>query len=265
MHYLTVATCIKQEDDYIDDFIAFNKAVGVEHHIFFDRDGNNLTNKFKDRKDITVVKFPEPYTHQYSHEYAVKQFQGFSKWIAFIDCDQALFSPIHKDVRVVLQEFEKYAQLQPCWETFGNSFLEKKENGSVFERFTKRANSNAEINNHTQGIADISKVEPRTPHDPHRLMVKHGELSVDENHNVLQIGGTNEGTPHVNPHTQNKIFIPHYYTKSKEEWIKKNLKGRADIPGVKIPFEMYDSVNSFANEVDDFRLKDFWDKNVSKN
>ncbi len=254
MHYLTIATCIKSEDHYIDNFIKIHEKLGAEAFIFFDRDGDNLTDKFKGRDDITVVKWPEPLRHHESHAYVVKNFQGFSKWIAFIDCDQVLFSPTNEDVRITLQEYEQHAQVQVCWETFGSSGHLIKEPGSVYERFTRRARSDAGINNHTQSVADISRVQPIVPPDPHRLVPINGFPSVDENHK--DIGNT----PHISPHTQNKLCVFHYYTKSKEEWDFKNNKGRSDIPGSKIHYGIFDDCNSYCNEIEDTRVKDFWKK-----
>lgn len=254
MHYLTIATCIKGEDDYIDDYILIHQKLGCEHFIFLDRDGENLTNKFKGRSDITVIRYPEPHRHHESHGIIIKNFQGFSRWIAFLDCDQVLFSPINEDVRITLQEYERYAQLQPVWQSFGSNGHTKKTSGSVYERFTKRAKDDAGINNHTQGIADVSRCQPITPHDPHRVMVKPGEISVDENHRSVG------DTPHISPHSQNKIFVAHYITKSQEEWDYKNRKGRADIPGQKMPYDHFQQHNAYMNEIEDTRIKEFWEK-----
>jgi hypothetical protein len=257
MHYLTVSTCIKGEDDYIDDFIRIHKALGVEHLIFWDRNGENLTNRYKGRDDITVIRYPEPNRHHESHGILIKNFQNFSRWFALIDCDQVLFSPTHTDLKVALQEYEKYAQVQINWETFGDSGHLAKTEGSVYERFTKRARSDAGINNHTQGIIDASRCQPITPPDPHRALVKPGQISVDENHRDVGI------TPHVSPHTQNKLFVAHYITKSQEEWGFKNKKGRSDVPGEKMPYDHYADHNSHCNEVEDTRIKDFWEKNCT--
>lgn len=250
MKYLTIASCIKGEDDYIEDFIRFHWF--AEHFIFFDRDGENLTNKFKGRDNITVIRYPEPNTHHASHAAVVKNFQGFSRWIALIDCDQVLFSPTNDDVKVTLQEFEQYAQLQINWSSFGNNGHLTKTEGSVYERFIKCAALNHPTNNHTQGIIDVTRCRAIVPPDPHRVLVKPGQISVDENHR--NVGDT----PHISPPSQNKLFVAHYITKSKEEWDFKNQKGRSDIPGEKMPYSLYDQHNAYMNEVEDVRIRDFW-------
>lgn len=254
MHYLTISTCIKGEDDYIDDFISIHEKLGAEAFIFWDRDGENLTNKFKGRDNITVIRYPEPNTHHDSYGILIKNFKNFSRWFALLDCDQVLYSPTNEDIRKTLQEFEPYAQVQACWESFGNNGHLSKIEGSVYERFTKRARSDAGVNNHTQGVIDPTRCLPIRPKDPHRAMVKPGQISVDENHR--NIGDT----PHVFPHSQNKLFVAHYITKSKEEWDFKNKKGRSDIPGTQMPYNHYDDHNSYMNEVEDTRIRDFWTK-----
>jgi hypothetical protein len=254
MKYLTIATCIKMEDDYIDDFVLIHEKLGAEHFIFFDRDGDNLTNKFRGKDNITVVKYPEPNRHHHSHLHVINHFQGFSRWVAFIDCDQVLFSPINADVRVTLQEFERHAQVQPVWETFGDNHHLTKTEGSVYKRFTRRAKSDAGINNHTQGVADISRAARVVPPDPHRILVVPGQFSVDENHRDIGV------TPHIVPHTQNKLFVAHYISKSKEEWIYKNNKLRADT-GTRMDPSLFEGHQKFCNEVEDFRIKEFWENN----
>lgn len=250
MHYLTVATCIKGEDSYIDDFVRIHQKLGVDAFIFYDRDGDNLTDKFQSVPNITVIKFPEPQRHHESHLVTIRKFQGMSRWIAFIDCDQVLF-PTNLDLKATLKEFEPYAQLQPVWQTFGDGGQETRTEGSVYERFLRRARDEAGINNHTQGVADISKAKAVLPPDPHRIVVADGQVSVDENRR--NVGNT----PHISPHTQNKIFVAHYISKSREEWQIKNDKMRADT-GTRMDPQLFDSHKSFCNEVEDTRLRDFW-------
>lgn len=254
MKYLTIATCIKMEDDYIDDYILIHEKLGVEHFIFFDRDGDNLTNKYKGRDNITVIKYPEPARHHESHREVIRHFGLFSRWTALLDCDQVLFSPTHADLKVTLQEFEAYAQLQAVWETFGDSGHATKTEGSVYERFTRRAKSSAGINNHTQGIIDVRRCAAKVPPDPHRVLVNKGQVSVDENHRDIGV------TPHIDPHTQNKIFVAHYISKSREEWIHKNNKMRADT-GTRMDPTLFEAHQTFCNEVEDTRIKEFWEKN----
>lgn len=258
MYYLTVATCVKQEDDYIDDFITIHEKLGVESFIFYDRDGDNLTNKFKGKNNITVVKYPEPNRHHHSHAYTVQHFQGHSKWIAFIDVDQVLFSAENIDLKEALKKYEPYAQIQPVWETFGDSWKDNKEPGSIYERFIRRAKSEEQsMNCHTQAICDISKIKPIIPPDPHRLCPNPGEISVDEN--CKKIGDSNGTLSQLNPHTQNKLFVAHYIAKSKEEFITKNNKLRADT-GTRCDPKVFDLYRTYCNEVEDTRIKDFWEQ-----
>jgi len=256
MYYLTVATCIKQEDDYIDDFINIHEKLGVESFIFYDRDGDNLTNKFKDRKNIIVVKYPEPNRHHHSHAYTVQNFQGHSKWIAFIDCDQVLFAPGQTDLKVAMQKYESFAQVQPVWETFGCSLKDNREPGSVYERFIKRAKSDEQsMNCHTQSVCDISKMQPIIPPDPHRLCPKEGQISVNEK--CEKIGDHHKTLSQLNPHSQDYLFVAHYIAKSKEEFDIKNNKLRADT-GTRSDPATFNLYRTYCNDVEDTRIRDFW-------
>lgn len=254
MHYLTVATCIKGEDDYIDDFIMIHEKLGVESFIFFDRDDDNLTKKFQGRDNIHVVKYKEPLRHHEAHLHVVKHHGLHAKWIALIDCDQVLFPVQTKDLHVALREYEQYAQVQPVWHTFGSNGLKTKTDGSVYERFTRRAVDEEGINNHSQSIVQPTRIELVLAPDPHRQIPKRGEISVDEN--CKQVGDHNRTEALIIPHSQNKLFVAHYILKSREEYITKQNKNRADT-GTRMN-DLFDEQNRYCNAVEDTRIRDYW-------
>ena len=64
--------------------------------------------------------------------------------------------------------------------------------------------------------------------------------------------------PFNRPITQKKGFIAHYYTRAYNTWIKKCNKKRADTGGV-IDVNMF-NIDTVLNDVEDLRIKEFWEK-----
>ena len=52
--------------------------------------------------------------------HAFKTFTNFT-WIAFIDSDEFLFTPIQKDLKKVLKEYEDFSSIAVYWKVFGTS------------------------------------------------------------------------------------------------------------------------------------------------
>lgn len=253
MNYLTLASILKDEHDYMSDFVKYHKFVGVEKFVFYDREYHKLHHMFKDDPSVTVIHFPEPKTHADAWCEAVRAHQTNTVWLALIDADQALVPMKTFNVKEVLEDYKNYAALQMNWHTFGAGGQDKKTNGSLYERFIKRAKATEGVNAHTQSIVQPSKIEIRRWSDPHHAPVKNGQISVNEN--KVRVQG-----PFSNPPSHNILWCAHYYTKSKEEWNKKNAKGRADIPGQFIPSTLFEEYNKFCNNEEELRVRDIWGK-----
>src|SRR5207253_9766280 len=62
------------------------------------------------------------------------------KWCAFLDTDEFLFSPITKDIRKILQDYEDYSCISVYWRCYGTSDIEKvPDHDKIVNYLTKRA------------------------------------------------------------------------------------------------------------------------------
>lgn len=255
MYYLSSCSIVKNEDNYIDDFVTIHKNLGVEFFLFFDRSDNPLSERYKGRPDIEVVHFPEPNRHAHAWREGVKRLQGKSKWVQFIDIDQVVVPVQTNDIKVLLQDYEEFGSLGLNWHSFGSNFrmVEPEPGVSTYEAYTRRAASNAAINSHIQSIVQVDKALVETWHDPHHPVLKPGQHQVNEN-KVIFTGPFNKVI------TQNKGFIAHYYTRSNEYWAKKIAKGRADTGTSSGSMADFDHHQTYMNEEEDFTVKNIWDK-----
>lgn len=242
MKYLTLGACLKNEEEYIIDFIKYHRYVGVEHFVFFDRYYDKLYGLIGNEPDVTIIHFPEipGNNHMEAWGRLIGYCQKKTKWLALIDADQALVPVITRDVKEVLKNYEDFASLQINWKAFGSGGQQNRLPGAIYERFTKVAPESSKYSEVTQFICQPDRTLALQTEEPHYPHLAAHEISVNTNKQVIDAG---KYTP-LNP-KRPKIFqipplydimwVAHYTNKSYEEWIIKNSKGRADILGSKIP------------------------------
>ena len=255
MRYLTLGSWLKNEEPYMSDFVTYHRYVGVEHFVFFDREYGPLKEMFKNDPDVEIIHFPDvPHNvHAIAWANLIGHNQGKTKWLALIDADQVLVPEGTHDVRQVLKNYEQYACLQCNWHTFGSSGQIEKGEGALYERFTRRAKSSEGINNHTQFICQPDRTRAVRTDDPHHPHVNPGEICV--NTNFAQVNGPFQIPPH-----HDKLWVAHYFTKSRNEWLVKNAKGRADIFGQKMPMDLFDQYDALSNVEEEKRVLELWNE-----
>lgn len=257
MYYLSSCSIVKNEDNYIDEFVRIHQYLGVEFFLFFDRSNNPLSNKFKNLPHIKVINFPEGPNGMHANAWmeGVKFFTGKTKWCQFVDIDQVVVPKQTNDIKVMLQNYENHASLGLNWHSFGSSHreTEPEEGLSTYEAYTLRAADETPINNHIQSIVQPDKIEHAVWHDPHHPIVKPGERQVNS------IKMTCHGPFNIPPY-QEIGFIAHYYTRSREYWARKIAKRRADTNTIGGTLEDFDHHQTYMNAVEDLTVKNIWDK-----
>lgn len=255
--YLTVGCCLKGEESYILDFIAYHRAVGVERFVFLDRDYHPLHRMLDGQPNIVVLHYPEGQGRVHAQAWADLIFYNKAKtrWLALIDADQALVPVKTNDVREALHDYEGFASLQINWHAFGSGGAKVREPGSVYERFTRRANPGEPCNEHTQFICQPEHTLAERTDDPHHPKLPLGAVSVNTNKQPL------DGPFNVPP-LHDVLWVAHYINKSREEWEIKNAKGRCDIAGEAMPQNIWDEYEAIANAEDELRVLELWQKAV---
>jgi len=265
MRYLTLGTVWKDEHEYALDFIKLHYYLGVEHFVIFDREYHKLYDMTKHLPYVEIIHFPETpeNIHMEGFGRLIKYNKGKTKWLACIDCDQVLVPVKTNDVREVLKDYEEFASLQINWHTFGSSYKETKEPGSIYERFLLRGPDNVIYDLHTQFICQPDRTLAERTKEPHYPLLPEGEISVNTNKEQIDPNKSvslNPSTPlsFNYPALHDILWVAHYNNKSKEEFIAKNNKGRADIHGAKIPMEQFEEYDRYCNLVEEKRVLELW-------
>lgn len=234
---------------YLKEWIEFHRIQGVSKFFLYN---NNSTDNYLevlqpyiDRGIVDLTEWSHTSPCQLSaYQHFIDKAVGKKVWIAFIDIDEFLFSPKFDNVVEVLA-----TQKEPCafgvsWMCFGSSEQQEYNPKPVIERFTWRPKEDHFANVHIksiirmdQGVSVIS--------DPHYFLVQNSTFN--ENGEIL-FGP-------YNPHTSNLLRINHYATKSRNEWYKRGLKGKPDVPEYKIDWSKFDQLQQM--EVNDTDIQKF--------
>src|SRR5207247_1333277 len=132
-----------------------------------------------------------------------------SRWIAFLDADEFLFSPTGKSLPAVLSDYEEWPGVGANWATFGTSGHRIKPSGLVIENYTVRLNSR--LDRLIKSIVDPTRTTRCL--GPHGFAYLNGS-AVDENR--YPIGGG--ATTYV---SSSRLRVNHYLSKSEEEFRSK--------------------------------------------
>lgn len=245
MNYLSVCTVIKNEAPYLEEWLDFHIKQGVEMFYLFDNESTDNTKKvLEPYSDYITYKFVPGNAVQFpTINTFIEEHRTDSRWVAFIDADEFLFSPKEEDLKELISiAFDKrvISGIAAHWLLFGSNGHLKYTDDPVTRRFTKREGV---VNPHVKSIMKMS--------DVHRL---NGNVHcftaalniVDEKLNILP----NQYAQHT-PATADILRVNHYVTKSKEECDIRRALPRADTGELRSN-DFFDAHN--RNDAEDFEI-----------
>jgi hypothetical protein len=147
----------------------------------------------------------------------IERHRDDSRWIAFIDVDEFLFSPTGRPLPEVLARYERWSGVGVNRVTFGTSGHETQQPGLVLENYTRRI-----VHPSPRRTAIKSIVDPRhvtRALDPHHFEFREGRL-VDEAEHPLD-------AQHSVTDSCDVLRVNHYFTRSEEERMEKLQRPRA--------------------------------------
>ena len=239
---------IQNEAPYLDEWLAFCMLEGIEHVLLYD---NNSTDNTRDvLKPWIESGFVELFdwplhwksgSQTKAYLDALRRLRGRTRWAAFIDPDEYLFSPTGKRLPQVLKSYEDHAGVIVNWQCYGTSGHKTRPAGLTIENYTHRARSGWARNRRVKSIVDpMLAVEPK---GSHLFSVQPGSTLVTEDFRPVRIERGVIGRrrlrhlaalmPYLpfDPYSQiepspkqvsvSELRINHYVTRSKEELASK--------------------------------------------
>jgi hypothetical protein len=230
MTYLSACAIFRDEADYLQEWIEFHRLVGVERFFLYD---NGSVDDWR-----TVLA---PYTHDGTvrvRDWPARQYEAYddclarhgaeSRWIAFIDLDEFLFSPTGAALPEMLARYEPYPAIGVHWCVFGASGHEQKPNGLVIESYLDRTTEPLR-NRWIKSVVDPARTRKCASSHAFRYRADGARAyAVDEQLRELR-DDQPRGQPGSNAGWSSDISfdllrINHYKTKSREEWERKLAK-----------------------------------------
>lgn len=190
--YLSAMAAIKDEAPYLDEWLAFCLSEGIEHILLYD---NNSTDNSREVLQpwieagiVDLFDWPIHWkkgaqTKAYAD--ALCRLRGRTRWAAFIDPDEYLFSPTGKTVAEVLKRYEDHAGVIVNWQCYGTAGHKTRPAGLTIERYIRRAKSNWARNHRVKTIVDpLLAIEPE---GSHLFKVQPGSTLVTEDFKPVRV------------------------------------------------------------------------------
>ena len=223
--YLSVCAIYRDEAPYLREWIEFHRLVGVERFFLYDNgsvdDHEQQLSPYLRDGTVTLHEWPLRPGQLQAYERCLREHGAESRWIAFIDLDEFLFSPTSRLLTEVLRDYEEWAAVCVNWAVFGASGHKTKPEGLVTENFVWRCETDHRGNQMVKTIVDPRQVQE--PVDPHHFRYKGNAFAIDET-------GTKVRAAVNDTVTFSRLRVNHYFTKSEEEFRRKLAKGKADKP-----------------------------------
>ena len=240
MKYLSIVAVLKDEEPNLKEWLDFHKGVGVDHFYLYDNGSTDntpdLLQPYIKAGEVTYSYNTMDMCQMACYYNALTAFTDQSRWMAFIDLDEFLFSP-KGDLKTTLKDYEPYPGIAVNEVFFGSNGHVRRPAGGVLKNYTKRRKS---VDRHIKSICQPGATLC-SAHNPHSFIYSQG-TPVNENKKPCR-GPFNE------PGSADILRVNHYWVKSKEEYESKLTRGRADVPSRDPRFRYTTGVGRKLNDV----------------
>lgn len=245
---LAAVIIAKNESEYIAEWLAYHKVVGVEKVFLYDNDSDDdmydVLKPFIDGGFVVYHQIHGNKMQGIAYTDALHRYGKMCRYMAFVDGDE-LIAPVKQGgniVEILDKFFNDYPQaggLAINWAMFGSSHFEEKPEGLMIESFVWRA----EIGKPgTQMIKTILRPECALMyHHPHYPIYR---LGFDAYNYFGDIVPQNESMIQK----YDGLQINHYFTKSKAQWIRRRKMGQC-MTGIDKPRPIDDFYRHDHNDV----------------
>jgi hypothetical protein len=229
--------CIaKNEDNYIKEWIDYHKKIGFDNIYIYE---NNWRCKINE-SNVIKIPFDGNIRQLSAYNHFINHFRNKYQWAAFFDIDEFLVLKQHKNIKEFISDYKSYPAVGINWVLFGDNHLTNIHNNeySLIKRFTKRQ---ININRHIKTIINLNYL--------HKFINPHHTNLYSMSAEKTIIRG-----PYNYNGSDNIAQLNHYFVKTKEEFISKINRGRADVYFTR-PTEEFDEHN--FNDIEDLTAYKF--------
>ena len=238
LYDLAVVAILKNEGRYIKEWLDYHLLAGVDHFYLFDNDStdnyNEIIAPYVEAGLVTSTPLTGKSPQFAAYDFAVRDWRFFCRYMAFVDLDEFIFPKTNRSIVETLDEIFSRAPeasgLAINWQLFGSNGHETADfSRGVLERFTRRAPVDWVVPIPHRDIPGGNS-QIKTVANPRKIFLfssAHFPIYFGAEYAINEIGGRVDSYCN-NPVTAEKIVINHYNVKSREEFLVKVNKGRAD-------------------------------------
>jgi len=242
-HYLSIVAILKNEGNYIAEWIEYHLLVGVTKFFLYD---NGSDDNIKEvlapyiKEGIVEYKYYPGNAKQFSaYKDVLKKAREETFWLAIIDIDEFIVPISKTTISEFLRDFEKFPGMEINWVVYGSNGKKEKENGLVIERFKAHSLIEFESNRNVKTILNPRSVVNINIHASEYIFWRNGV-----NSNKEKVKCFFSERDKVFPFLKrdgvfDKIVVNHYFTKSYEEYVLRRSLGKATDNNVKYGMEAF--------------------------
>jgi hypothetical protein len=250
--YLAASTIYRNDAEYLAEWIETHRVVGFERFFLYDnRSTDNhreVLAPYLEEGTVVLHDWPMPFLGRQGRaramvqafEHCLEAHHDDARWIAFLDVDEFMFSPLGRPVSELLNEFEPFPGVGVGRAEFGPSGHVAKPPGLVIENFTSR-----------QAVPPDARGPIKTVLDParavrclgaHHFVYSQG-VPVDEHKRpIVEAGRTG-----VIPISFDRLQVNHYWPKSREE-LDRKLALWQETGSPRVPYKLRDKLYPVTDE-----------------
>ncbi|MDX9702999.1 MAG: glycosyltransferase family 92 protein [Candidatus Auribacterota bacterium] len=218
-NYLSVGAIFKNESLYLEEWLIFHQLQGVEKFYLYNNGSDDrymdILEKYIGNATVELFDWPQQPGQLSAYKDCLQRTRHRSRWVAFIDLDEFLFST-ECLLSEFLPRFETYPALAVNWLIYGSNGHKNEPNGNVVDAYLRRAEYDFVVNRHVKCVVDpLRTVDVLNPHC----------FTYAQSNAVNELLKTVSGP--LNDYCGTQVRINHYFCKSQEYFEGKIARGRA--------------------------------------
>jgi hypothetical protein len=233
---IAIVAIFKNESRYLAEWLEFHLMLGVRHIYLYENgstdDYQSILTPYIQEGLVTLIpwrNFYAKHVQQLAYDHALANFAAPYRWVAFIDIDEFMFPVKGSSLPDTMKQLEHLPAISMPWFMYGHGGHDKKPDGLVIRNFIERAAFPPIASQYTL-LKFKSIFNPRAV----ATVGIHSFETVDEG--AVLINDRGEVYPHhqmrvLEYATADHIRLNHYFTRSKEEFLAKLMRGRVDQAG----------------------------------
>lgn len=221
-YYLAVCAIAKNEGPYFKEWIEWHRSMGVEKFYIYDNESTDCTREvlapYIESGLVVYRDFPGYRRQLAAYDDCLANYRFDARWIAFIDLDEFIVPVRDKNIPEFLKRFEDSPAVEINWLIYGSGGAVKKSSAPVMERFKRHSRPEHPLNRHVKSIVNPRRVFSMIGcHEAARI-----SGSAADSHGEPIVKNFRDREPQ-----QDVIRINHYAVRSREEFVEKQMRGRA--------------------------------------